>query len=321
MNDLLIDLASSRFGGSVRETSDEFFGKSERLIATGDPVREPGRVDGWETRRRRTPGHEWAILRLGLPGVVRRVILDTTHITGSHPQAASVEAINLPGDPHLVELIRQPDRWRAIVARTPVGPDTRLEAPVDWDRPATHLRLVLFPDGGVARLRVLGEPIPPDRILGNHEADVAAVTSGARAVDCSDAHYGSPNSMLLEDRHRTESGWLTRRRRDGRSDWAVVRLAGAAEISRIMVDTKGFEGNAPEACSIHGTNAPAASSGDLRAVPWTEVVPRTRLGTDHRREFEGLEGRFTHLRLTVHPDGGINRFHAFGLVERGWQEA
>ncbi len=320
--DLLIDLAAERFGGRVVEASDEQFAPASRLIADGHPGTGGDRIDAWATRRRRRPGHDWAVIRLGLPGVVRRVVLDTSHITGSHPSEVSVEAIHLPGSPNLIELVRQPERWRDIVARTPVEPDHVASFPVAWSEPATHVRLVAYPDGAIARLRVLGEPIAPAEAIGNPETDVASIAAGAITLDCSDAHYGNPNDMLTADKQRRGPGWLTRRRRDGRHDWAVIRLSGPSELQRVVVDTRGFEGDAPEACSIDAVTAPGSSGDDLRAARWVPLLPKVPLRADHRHEFTELEpvGRITHLRLSIHPDGGISRFAAYGTAARAWHQ-
>jgi len=319
MNDWLIDLASERFGGSVLETSDESFGRAERLLGREDPI-ELDHFDGWETQRRREPGHEWVIVRLGLPGIVRRVLIDSTRTTGSHPTAMSLESIELPGEPHIVELIRRPERWTTVVPRTPIEPEEVLVLPVEGEHPATHLRLVAYPDGAVARLRVQGAPLPSAGVVAGRELDLAAVVNGGLAIDCSDAHFGSPTEMLLDDRHRTGPGWLTRRRRDGRHDWAVVRLAGRGELDRLVVDTRGLEGHAPTACSVEGVSS--ATAGNLRATAWETVLERTPLRPDHRHEFSELRSRgpFSHLRLSVFPDGGIRRFSAFGTAAAGWYE-
>ena len=240
--DLLIDLAAAGAGGRVQEASDEFFAPKERLLADEDPVRDPGRpsrhgvwMDGWETRRRRSRGHDWAIVRLGLRGIGRRVVVDTTHFTGSHPESCAVEAADMPGDPNIVDLVRARDRWVDLLPRVPVEPDSRNVFNVAHGLPVTHLRLVAYPDGGIARLRCFGEPVPREGVLdGETTVDLACISSGARAIECSDRHFGSPNDMLVPGPpHDGRSGWLTRRRRDGGSDWAVIRLAGPGTLERL----------------------------------------------------------------------------------------
>ena len=320
MNEYLIDLTAARFGGRVLETSDQFFGPADRLIADAPPNLGGGdRPDGWETRRRRSTGHEWTILRLGLPGVIREVAVEAAGFAGSLPEQISVEAIDLPGDPHLVDLVRRPDRWVDLAARRPVNGEGPHRFAVEPGVRATHVRLILFPDGGIARLRVRGDPVPPPDAIGV-AVDLAGIHRGGRVVDASNAHYGSPTAMLLDERHRDGPGWLTRRRRDGGSDWAVIRLAGPAVLSRIVVDTRRFVGNAPEACSIEGT---AVTGLPGVTTPWTPLVTNAPLEPDEPHEFTDLpEHRdLTHLRLSIHPDGGVSRFQAFGVAERAWDGA
>jgi len=322
MNEFLIDLAAARFGGRVLETSDQFFGPAERLVADAAPnAGHAGeeRPDGWETRRRRTTGHEWTILRLGLPGVIREVVVEAPGFAGALPEQISVEAVDLPGDPHLVDLVRRPDRWADLVARRPVDGEGPHRFTVEPGVRATHVRLILFPDGGIARLRIRGEPIPPPDAVGT-EVDLAGIHRGGRAVDASDGYYGPPAAMLLDERHREGRGWLTRRRRDGGSDWAVIRLAGPATIDRIIVDTRRFVGNAPAACTVEGAASSGIPDGTTR---WMPLVSNAPLEPDERHEFAGLPEHdgLTHLRLTIHPDGGIARFQAFGITDRPWDQA
>jgi allantoicase len=211
-------------------------------------------------------------------------------------------------------LIRRPERWQIVVPRTPVEPDRRLHLTPEREHPATHLRLVAYPDGALARLRVYGAPLASADVVAGKEVDLAAITAGGLVVDCSDAHFGSPTDMLVDE----GAGWLTRRRRDDRHDWAVVRLAGRGELRRMVVDTRGFVGNAPAACSVEGISSEAA--GDLRAADWRPILDRTSLRADHRHEFSELRDRgpFTHLRLSIHPDGGIRRFSVIGTATSGW---
>jgi allantoicase len=167
--DLLVDLAADRVGGMVIAANDDFFAPKENLVKDSAPVSKPGEytargkwMDGWETRRRREPGHDWAMIRLGLRGIIRHVVVDTSHFTGNFPEACSIEAIDLPGEPDLVELARDPTRWATLVDREVLRGDAINDFPiVDGAAPVSHVRLVIFPDGGVARLRVLGDPRRP----------------------------------------------------------------------------------------------------------------------------------------------------------------
>lgn len=332
MNDsteLLVDLAAARLGGKVLAANDDFFAPKENLIADADPAWDPDKytsrgkwMDGWETRRRREPGHDWAIVALGIPGIVRHAVVDTAHFTGNFPEAASLEAISLGGDPSVVELVRDPSRWTQIVARTPLRGDARNDLLIPEPLEATHLRLVIYPDGGVARLRVLGDPVPPDGALdGQRDLDLALLHNGARAIDCSDRHYSSPNRMLVPGRARGMwDGWETRRRRGGGNDWAVVRLAGRGVIDRIEFDVTHFKGNAPGSADVEAIDAPRASIGELRLAGWSQLLPEQPVTPDSRHKWTDLAdvGPVTHLRLNIHPDGGVARFRAFGRSDHPW---
>ncbi len=322
---LLIDLASAKAGGRILESSDEGFGGAARLLERDPPkprARKERRYDGWATRRRRDPGHDWVIVRLGIPGIPRIVEVDTTHITGDAPAACSLEAVYMPGEPGMVELLRSRDKWVEIVPRSPLRSDESAGIPVVAEAPATHLRLIIYPDGGVARMRCLGDPTPPDDLVDRDQVDLAAISSGARVVSCSDRHFDSPNRMLLGgDARYPGDGWETRRRRQPGHEWAIVRLAGRGVIERLVVDLRGFRGAAPAACSVAGIDAPGSHPDDIVLGEWTPVLPETPLTDDRRHEIGDLTdgGPFTHLRLGLHPDGGVARFRALGRAEAPWR--
>jgi len=153
-----IDLVAAAHGGAPLATSDQFFSEPLNLIMPG-PSRDMG--DGWETRRRRGPGHDWVVLRLGRRGVVERVDLDTTHFKGNFPESASLDGCDVVGT-------RAPPAedapWRELVPRTKLRAHARHRLAVTPRKrgPVTHVRLNIFPDGGVARLRVWGR-IATDR--------------------------------------------------------------------------------------------------------------------------------------------------------------
>ena len=167
----LVDLAAERLGGSVLIANDEFFAPKENLLKAGEAVWKEGVytdvgkwMDGWETRRRREPGHDWCIVRLGLPGTLRGVIVDTAHFRGNYPESCSLEvadATHLSGSTPgsgMAELVEATGIWRETLPRTRLQPHTRhfFEAELLPAGPATHARFRIFPDGGVGRLRLLG---------------------------------------------------------------------------------------------------------------------------------------------------------------------
>jgi allantoicase len=308
----LPDLASRALGGGVVAANDEFFAPSDCLVDPAPPTFTPGTFgakgqvyDGWETRRRREPGHDHAVVRLGAPGVVRGVVIDTSFFTGNYPPYASVEACGVEGYPAPEELAA--GDWVTLVPRSPLQGDARNLFPVDVDRRFTHVRLSIYPDGGVARLRVHGDVVPDPRWWADGPVDLAAAEHGGLVVACSDKFYGSPNNLLMPGLARVMGeGWETARRRDDGNDWVVVRLAAPGVIRLAELDTSHFKGNAPGAGSLGGADARTSSLDDPGS--WFEILPRTRLQPDTRHRFHvAAPAAATHARLDIYPDGGMAR--------------
>lgn len=306
------DLASRALGASVVYANDEFFAQRENLINPGPAVFAPddfghkGKVyDGWETRRRREPGHDHAIVRLGVPGTITGVVVDTAWFTGNYPPEVSVEAAAVDGYPSPEELAGA--TWTTIVPRSPVAGDTRNPFPVTDEAIYTHIRLSIHPDGGVARLRVHGAAAPDPRLLAG-TIDLAGATQGGRVLDCSNMHYSSPEQILLPDRARIMGdGWENARRRGDGNDHVTVALGAPGRVRRVEIDTSYFVGNAP---------GWAAVSGSADGTDWRELVPRVRLQPDTRHHFGVAPGvPVARVRLDVYPDGGIARFRVEGEID------
>lgn len=307
----LPDLASRILGGGVVHANDEFFAAADHLVEPAAPVFAPrtfgqkGQVyDGWETRRRREPGHDHAIVRLGAPGVVHGVDIDTAFFTGNYPPYASVEACMLDGYPSTEQLHAAP--WETIVARSPLVGDSQNLYAVDSRQRYTHVRLNIYPDGGVARLRVHGEAVPDPRLLPS-VFDVAAAEYGARIVGCSNMFYGHPQNMLNPGLARSMGdGWETSRRRDDGNDWVLVQLATPAVIELAELDTSHFKGNAPASATLRGIDARSGLLDD--PADWFDLLPQVALRPDTRHRF-GVPAVpvATHARLDIYPDGGMAR--------------
>jgi allantoicase len=311
------DLASRALGGGVVGCNDEFFAPSDSLVDPAPPTFTPrtfgakGQVyDGWETRRRRQPGHDWAIVRLGVPGVVRGVVVDTAFFTGNYPPSASVEGCLAPGYPSPTELERLD--WVELVPRSPLRGDSRNPFDVVGEHRCSHVRLRIYPDGGVARLRVHGEAAPgPGQIVGG--VDLAAIVHGGLVLDCSDRFYGTPNNLLLPGLAASMGeGWETRRRRDDGNDWVLVRLGIPGTVRLLELDTSHFKGNAPGWAQVR-VGTPTSVSMPADVDRWADILPRTRLQPDTRHRFPVVaEVAATHLRLDIFPDGGMARLRAYG---------
>jgi allantoicase len=331
----LIDLASERLGGKALLASDEFFAGKENLLKPTRPVFIPDKytdlgkwMDGWESRRRRTPGHDWCIIALGRPGRIVGVNVDTTHFNGNQPETCTIEAVEMPAGTTATEMTALSVPWVEIVPSTPLKPSSEHFIGVRPDfasRRFTHLRLNIFPDGGVARLRVHGEVMPDWSALAAADADIdlAAAENAGLVIAANNMHFGSRHNLIMPGRAANMGdGWETRRKRGlkgGEFDWCVVRLGHRGVVSRIEVDTNHFKGNYPESCEIDACDACAGADFDPEAAPWSTLLPRTRLSpsTQHHYERELTAAReqpCTHVRLKIYPDGGVSRLRIWGRI-------
>ena len=325
--DSFVDLASERLGGRVLEANDESFAPKENLLKPPKPIFIEGKytdrgkwMDGWETRRRRTPGYDWCIVRLGLPGVIRGIVVDTSFFTGNFPSHFSLEACDLGNRPYRGEKgLSKSDgtNWIEIVSKTSLEGDSHNQFAVENSSRFTHLRLKIYPDGGVARLRAYGDVVPDSKLFKRSETDLAAVESGGRVLASSDQFYSEPLNLLIPGRGKGMSdGWETRRRRGPGHDWVIVKLGLPGNIRRIEVDTAYFKGNFPESCSLEACSVAPKENKDasLESADWKEVLPRMLLRASRRHFFRKLQkvGAVSHVRFNIYPDGGVSRLRIFG---------
>jgi allantoicase len=322
-----INLASARLGARGLYATDEFFAPLERMLqdvpASFDPdlYDDNGKyMDGWESRRKRVPGHDWAIVKLAMPGRIFGFDVDTSYFTGNYPPHCSIEAAFVEdGDPTDATV------WTEILAMSPLGPSAHhFFENAGKEKIWTHLRLHIYPDGGVARLRVYGSAyFDWSKVGASEEVDLGYIFNGAKSLAWSDAHYGHPDKMLGPGRGiNMGDGWETKRRRGPGHDWAVIRLGHPGTIKRVIVDTAFFKGNFPDTCELLGAYLPdlgdMLSEVDTAASKnWKPILTRTKLQMDHIHEY-GADaiadiGPVTHVRIAMHPDGGIMRLRLFGV--------
>ncbi|GII58298.1 putative allantoicase [Planotetraspora thailandica] len=310
-----IDLASRWLGGGVVAASDESFGLKENLLVPTPADFTPGRydhrgeiVDGWETRRRRgEPGHDWAIIRLGAPGLITHVDVDTSFFTGNYPPTCRLEACGLEGYPGPQELAAA--GWTEIVPAGPLKGDSHNHFTVADSHRYTHVRLSIHPDGGIARLRVHGHVIPDPRHWDGLTIDLASQEHGGLVTESSDSFYTSAELLNRPDRARTMGeGWETSRRRDSGHDHAVITLAAAGRLRQIEIDTTHFKYNASAEIELHGRAADAS---------WLPLLPRTALQPDTRHLFTlpAPGDLVSAVRIDAYPDGGISRARLIGSVD------
>ncbi len=319
-----LNLASERLGGSVLYATDDYFAEKENLLRPTKPVWKEHEytnrgkwMDGWESRRKRTPGHDFAIIRLGVRGVVRGVVVDTAFFRGNYPSHCSIEACEARPESDTDSLLAA--NWIEILPKSELRGDSENLFAIDAPYAFTHLRLHIYPDGGVARLRVHGEVVPEWRREGglSIETDLAAAEHGADVLACSDMFFGPKHNLIMPGRAVNMSdGWETKRRRGPGNDWVIVQLAAEGSVRRVEIDTNHFKGNYPDACSIDGTRA-FALAGAIVDAEWFEILPRTKLQAHTRHIFIdelAQSGPVTHLRLNVFPDGGVSRLRVYGVA-------
>jgi len=316
----LIDLAAERTGGKTLECSDDFFAPMENLLKPGrgifieDKYTEHGKwMDGWESRRKRTAGHDWVVIKLGLRGVIAGVDIDTHHFLGNHPPHASLEAACVNGTPTDKD-------WHEILSKSPLEPGAQNYYEIDSIEEWTHLRLHIYPDGGVARLKVYGE-VKPDwtQVSKEDVIDLIAVENGGRALSCNDMFFSHKDNLIMPNRGANMGdGWETKRNRTPNNcDWVILKLGHAGTINQIEVDTCHFKGNYPDRCSIESIYAPEAKDDKLKELNWQTLLPETRLSADKQHYFENEllhHNKITHLRLNIFPDGGISRLRVNGNI-------
>lgn len=316
-----VNLASPRLGTRAVRASDDSFAPADRMLADAPAVFRPGVfdafgkwMDGWESKRRRNGGHDWCVVRLGALGVIRGVDIDTSHFTGNYPPAASIWASAASADPG-----DDPSAWTEVLPATPLGPSAHHFVELADPGPWRWLRVNQYPDGGIARLRVYGDPVPDWEADGNDTVELSALANGGRAVAWNDAHYGDVWVVLSAGRGANMGdGWETRRRREPGYDWLIVALGAPGTVERVEVDTAHFKGNFPDRCSLQAALVTWGTDESLptQAMFWPELMGERKLTADAIHVFEGADlvalGPVSHVRLNIHPDGGVSRFRVFG---------
>jgi len=312
-----VQLEQPRLGSRVTYATDEFFGAKERLIDPAEPVfiadkyDDHGKwMDGWESRRKRVPGHDYCVIRLGVPGIVHGFNVDTSHFTGNYPPQVSVEGC--VSDDDVPE-----EGWEEILPRTDIKGNAHNFLDVRNDKTFTHVRLHIYPDGGVARLRVFGEIRADFRDVDGY-VDLAALEHGGRPIACSDQHYGSVHNLLAPGRGiNMGDGWETARRRGPGNDWVIIALGQPGEIARAEIDTAHFKGNYPDRVSLDGGMFASDEDVTNASPEWKTLLPEARLKMDQQHYFDDALQRIgpvSHVRMSIYPDGGISRVRLFGKV-------
>jgi allantoicase len=318
-----INLASEKLGAKALFASDDFFAAKERMLSDAEPVFIEGKfddngkwMDGWESRRKRGEGYDYCVVELCKAGVVHGVDIDTRHFTGNYPPAASVDACfspNVAPDENI--------EWSEIVSPSNLQGDSHHVVSVESRRVFTHVRVNIYPDGGIARLRVYGTPeCHWDSHDPNALIDLAAMLQGGRAIVCNNEHFGRMHKLLMPGRGiNMLDGWETRRRREPGHDWVIIALGHAGTVVNVEIDTAHFKGNFPHQCSVQGAYMPTADEASLAAqsLTWRDLLPPQYMQMDHIHRYQNEVvdiGPISHARLNLFPDGGVSRLRLNGLI-------
>ena len=314
------NVADARLGAVALFATDEFFAAKERILQPTEPQWRAGVydahgkwMDGWESRRRRDQGHDYCILKLGAPSILAGLDIDTRYFTGNYPPFASVEACSIESDPD------SNTPWSILLPQTALRGNQQNFFPVQSTGVWTHLKLNIFPDGGIARLRAYGTVKYDWTHAGRHSpVDLVAALHGGRAIACSDEHYGSMHNVLLPGRGASMAdGWETRRRREPGCDWVILRLGASGRIQSLDFDTAHFKGNFPHQVSVQGTLLEGNADAHVvsQSLYWPMLLEPRYLKADSEHRFEPEvrdAGVVSHVRVNIHPDGGLSRVRLFG---------
>ncbi len=320
--DKWINLAQPRLGAEILYCTDDAFAECCRMLKPEAAVFIDGKfddfgkwMDGWETRRRRNGGYDHAIVKLGLPGEIKGIDIDTTHFTGNYPPAASLEACYSEG------AADDSSDWVGLIASTSLNGNSHHYFTIDDARRFNHVRLNIFPDGGVARLRVHGRVVIDNATLDKSAThNLAAAELGARAIAWNDAHFGAAENLLNPGRGiNMGDGWETRRRREPGNDWCIIELGRPGEVGEVMIDTAFFKGNYPDRCSVHAAMVGAGTTDSIitQSQFWEELLPpqKTEMDCEHRfRDEIRAIGPVSHVRINIIPDGGLSRVRILGKI-------
>ena len=325
----LLNLAAEKTGAQVLDCTDDFFAEKENLIKQGRGIFIPDKytdrgkwMDGWESRRKRTAGYDWCIVQLGVAGIIRGVDIDTNHFLGNHPPFASVDACHVSGSPD-PSLLKSPElKWTEVMPKSVLKPGSQNFFEINSTDVFTHVRLNIYPDGGVARLKVYGEPYKDWRkVKPDEQIDLAFALNGAASILCNDMFFSHMSNLLMPGRGSDMGdGWETKRNRTpGNRDWVIIRLAHPGKIKKILVDTCHFKGNYPDSCLIEGCRISNSEEKDITSekIQWIEILPKQNLKADSEHFFEkeiASGETFSHVRLFIYPDGGISRLRLFGTI-------
>jgi allantoicase len=315
----LIDLAQPRLGTKVIYKTDDFFASANRIINPTEPVFKVGVfdkhgkwMDGWESRRKRTAGHDFIIIKLGKPGTIKKVDVDTSHFNGNQPAMISIEGANSNSNK-----INQLN-WQPLLSKKKTKANSHHYFTVNSNKVFTHIKFNIFPDGGVARLRLYGS-IAKSSKLKNKKINLASLLDGSSVIACNNEHFGKAENILAPGKAKNMGdGWETRRRRDKGFDWLILNSLDGKEIDKIEISTHHFKGNFPSHCSLQAAYLPNSKNSKQivkSSNKWKYLLKDAKLSANKVHVFKNnlmKKDKINFIKINIFPDGGISRFRIYG---------
>jgi allantoicase len=321
--DGLIDLAQSRLGTKVVYKTDEFFAPAKRIINPWPPIFKEGVfdkhgkwMDGWETRRKRNKGYDYLILKLGKPGKIHKIDIDTSYFNGNQPSKISLEACFTSA-----KIPNKNSNWIKILNKKFTKPNSHHFFTIKNKSTFTHVKLNIYPDGGVARLRIYGT-MEIKKKFKKKIINLTSVLSGAVPIACNNEHFGRAENILAPGVGKNMGdGWETRRSRGKNSDWLILKCATHGKVSKIQIDTHHFKGNYPDKCSIQAAflNSKISSNAIIiNSKKWEHLLNKVKLGPHKKHNFKNQlmkNKKINYIKINIFPDGGISRIRVFGSIK------
>ena len=316
----MIDLAQKRLGTKVVYQTDEFFAKANRIIDSSEPIFIPNKfdnhgkwMDGWETRRKRNKGHDYLIIRLGKEGIISKLNISTLYFNGNQPEFASVE-----GCYSKKKIPDKKTKWKLILNKKKTKPSSNNIFNIKNKSVFSHIKLNIFPDGGVARLRVYGKIVINKTQFKKKIINLSALSNGASIIACNNEHFGKAENILAPGNSKNMGdGWETRRSRGKNYDWVIFKCV-TGKIDNIQIDTHHFKGNYPDMCSVQGAYLSRVINNKsiiAKSNKWKTILNKAKLRPHKKHNFKNklIKGtKINYIRINIYPDGGISRVRIFG---------
>ncbi len=181
----------------------------------------------------------------------------------------------------------------------------------------THIKFNIFPDGGVARLRLYGF-IAKSKKNKNKKINLASLLDGASVIACNNEHFGKAENILAPGKAKNMGdGWETRRRRDRGNDWLILNSIDGTSIDKIEISTHHFKGNFPSHCSLQAIYSSTKNSKKIvnSSKNWKYLLKNTKLSANKTHTFKNhlmKNEKINYIKINIFPDGGISRFRIFG---------